>query len=35
MGKFSSDRTIEEYARDIWGIKSVDTRPGEVDLQRH
>jgi starch phosphorylase len=21
MGKFSSDRTIEEYARDIWGIK--------------
>ena len=21
MGKFSSDRTIAEYARDIWGIK--------------
>jgi starch phosphorylase len=21
MGKFSSDRTIEEYARDIWGIR--------------
>jgi len=21
MGKFSSDRTIKEYARDIWGIK--------------
>jgi glucan phosphorylase len=21
MGKFSSDRTISEYARDIWGIK--------------
>lgn len=21
MGRFSSDRTIEEYARDIWGIK--------------
>ena len=35
MGKFSSDRTIEEYARDIWGIKPVDTRPGEVELQRH
>ncbi|MFZ5760192.1 MAG: glycogen/starch/alpha-glucan phosphorylase [Thermodesulfobacteriota bacterium] len=23
MGKFSSDRTIREYARDIWGIKNV------------
>lgn len=23
MGKFSSDRTILEYARDIWGVKSV------------
>jgi glycogen/starch/alpha-glucan phosphorylases len=23
MGKFSSDRTISEYARDIWGIKPV------------
>jgi glycogen phosphorylase len=22
MGKFSSDRTIAEYARDIWGIKA-------------
>ena len=22
-GKFSSDRTIEEYARDIWGIKPI------------
>ena len=21
MGKFSSDRTITEYAREIWGIK--------------
>ena len=21
MGKFSSDRTISEYAREIWGIK--------------
>jgi len=21
IGKFSSDRTIREYARDIWGIK--------------
>ena len=23
MGKFSSDRAIREYARDIWDIKSV------------
>lgn len=23
MGKFSSDRTIQEYAREIWGLKSV------------
>ena len=23
MGKFSSDRTIKDYARDIWGIKDV------------
>ncbi|MFQ5628579.1 MAG: glycogen/starch/alpha-glucan phosphorylase [bacterium] len=23
MGKFSSDRTISEYAKDIWGIKSI------------
>ncbi|MBI5557811.1 MAG: glycogen/starch/alpha-glucan phosphorylase [Deltaproteobacteria bacterium] len=23
MGKFSSDRTIREYARDIWGIKDI------------
>jgi len=34
MGKFSSDRTIEEYAREIWGIKPVDIRPGAVELQR-
>jgi starch phosphorylase len=26
MGKFSSDRTIQEYARDIWGIRSIETR---------
>jgi starch phosphorylase len=25
MGKFSSDRTIQEYARDIWGIRSIET----------
>jgi starch phosphorylase len=23
MGKFSSDRSIQEYARDIWGIHSL------------
>jgi starch phosphorylase len=23
MGKFSSDRTIREYARDIWGVEPV------------
>ena len=34
MGKFSSDRTIEEYAREIWGIKPVDIRPGTAELQR-
>ena len=35
MGKFSSDRTIDQYARDIWGIKPVDILPGAVELQRH
>ena len=28
MGKFSSDRTIQEYAREIWGIRPVSIRPG-------
>jgi len=23
MGRFSSDRTVEEYARDIWNIKRI------------
>jgi starch phosphorylase len=23
-GKFSSDRTIQEYCRDIWGVQPVD-----------
>ncbi|QWV95204.1 glycogen/starch/alpha-glucan phosphorylase [Geomonas oryzisoli] len=35
MGKFSSDRTIDQYAREIWGIKPVDILPGAVELQRH
>jgi len=25
-GKFSSDRTIEEYAKEIWNIESITTR---------
>jgi glycogen phosphorylase len=32
MGKFSSDRTIGEYARDIWGIKP---QPVELKGIRH
>ncbi|MBN1686327.1 MAG: glycogen/starch/alpha-glucan phosphorylase, partial [Spirochaetales bacterium] len=28
MGKFSSDRAISEYARDIWGVKSVPVELG-------
>lgn len=28
MGKFSSDRTIEEYAKDIWGVQSVGRKAG-------
>ena len=34
MGKFSSDRTIQEYAREIWGIQPVDIRPGAKELER-
>jgi starch phosphorylase len=30
IGKFSSDRTVEEYARDIWDIKRVEV-PGASD----
>ncbi len=26
-GKFSSDRTIQQYADDIWGVKSVKGEP--------
>jgi starch phosphorylase len=35
MGKFSSDRTIDQYAREIWGIEPVNILPGAVELQRH
>ncbi|MCC6276176.1 MAG: glycogen/starch/alpha-glucan phosphorylase, partial [Leptospiraceae bacterium] len=27
MGKFSTDRTITEYAKDIWNIKPVQVKP--------
>ena len=30
MGKFSTDRTISEYAKDIWGIKPVSI---SIDLE--
>lgn len=28
MGKFSSDRTISQYAEEIWGVKAAERRPG-------
>jgi glycogen phosphorylase len=28
VGRFSSDRTIREYAKDIWGIRAVPPTPG-------
>ncbi|HJV34761.1 MAG TPA: glycogen/starch/alpha-glucan phosphorylase [Geomonas sp.] len=33
MGKFSSDRTIKEYAEEIWGIKPVDIIPSAVERE--
>ena len=30
-GKFSSDRTIEEYVRDIWKLKKVNVPEGQYD----
>jgi starch phosphorylase len=26
MGKFSSDRAIQEYVDDIWGVKPIDIK---------
>ncbi|MCA9619842.1 MAG: glycogen/starch/alpha-glucan phosphorylase [Myxococcales bacterium] len=31
IGRFSSDRTIREYARDIWGISPVEVAPIPLD----
>ncbi|MCB9497282.1 MAG: glycogen/starch/alpha-glucan phosphorylase [Fibrobacteria bacterium] len=28
MGKFSSDRTIQQYAKEIWGVKPAERQPG-------
>eukprot|EP00741_Cyanophora_paradoxa_P017388 tig00020964_g16797.t1 len=30
MGKFSSDRTIHEYAKDIWGIEQTPFNPSNI-----
>ena len=30
-GSFSSDRTIREYARDIWGVEPVTIEPDPTD----
>mgnify|MGYP002860665064 CR=1 FL=1 len=30
-GKFSSDRTIEEYVRDIWHLKKVEVTSYEEE----
>lgn len=35
MGKFSSDRTIYEYARDIWGVKPCrKSGPASISIER-
>uniref|UniRef100_A0A673XBV0 Alpha-1,4 glucan phosphorylase n=1 Tax=Salmo trutta TaxID=8032 RepID=A0A673XBV0_SALTR len=37
-GKFSSDRTISEYARDIWGVEPSDVKippPNEPPVESH
>jgi starch phosphorylase len=34
VGKFSSDRTIAEYAKEIWNVKSVPIEINESRLER-
>lgn len=35
MGRFSSDRTIYEYARDIWGVKPCrKSVPASISIER-
>src|SRR6266404_1802266 len=31
-GKFSSDRTVREYAREIWKVEPADSAPEQLDL---
>lgn len=31
VGRFSSDRTIAEYAKEIWKVEPVDVQLGEYD----
>jgi len=34
MGKFSSDRTIHEYAQDIWNIQQMPYAPGPITYRK-
>ena len=34
MGKFSSDRTIADYARDIWGVEPMEVHP-VLEFRQH
>jgi starch phosphorylase len=34
-GKFSSDRTISEYARDIWHVKGMDVLTQMLDIEQY
>ena len=35
IGKFSSDRTIQEYAEQIWNVKPVDVKSPSLKYQLH